>query len=149
MSHHEKAIEDARGVVCPNCRVGAPSGAKMPERIQRKRTKGWEMPPNTIIVTRPSEWGNPFRVVRGGEWRGHEDHARGWWVETESQIWMFATRDEAASAAVRLFKQWLDQPQRSNLIARARIGLRGKNLACWCPLDMPCHADVLLKLANG
>ena len=26
--------------------------------------------------------------------------------------------------------------------------LRGKNLACWCPLDQPCHADVLLELAN-
>lgn len=26
--------------------------------------------------------------------------------------------------------------------------LKGKNLACWCPLDQPCHADVLLKLAN-
>lgn len=26
--------------------------------------------------------------------------------------------------------------------------LRGKNLACWCPLDNPCHADVLLKIAN-
>lgn len=25
---------------------------------------------------------------------------------------------------------------------------RGKNLACWCKLDSPCHADVLLKLAN-
>lgn len=26
--------------------------------------------------------------------------------------------------------------------------LRGKNLACWCRLDQPCHADVLLDLAN-
>lgn len=26
--------------------------------------------------------------------------------------------------------------------------LRGKDLACWCPLDQPCHADVLLRLAN-
>ena len=27
--------------------------------------------------------------------------------------------------------------------------LRGHDLACWCPLDQPCHADVLLELANG
>lgn len=27
--------------------------------------------------------------------------------------------------------------------------LRGKNLACFCPLDQPCHADVLLELANS
>jgi hypothetical protein len=26
--------------------------------------------------------------------------------------------------------------------------LRGHDLACWCPLDKPCHADVLLRLAN-
>lgn len=30
-----------------------------------------------------------------------------------------------------------------------REELRGKNLACWCPLDQPCHADVLLELANN
>lgn len=27
--------------------------------------------------------------------------------------------------------------------------LRGKNLACWCALDQPCHADVLLEVANA
>ena len=26
--------------------------------------------------------------------------------------------------------------------------LRGRDLMCWCPLDQPCHADVLLELAN-
>ena len=31
-----------------------------PIRIQRKRTKGWRMPPNTVYVGRPSKWGNPF-----------------------------------------------------------------------------------------
>ena len=34
------------------------------------------------------------------------------------------------------------------LIREAKIELKGKNLACWCPLDRPCHADVLLKIAN-
>jgi hypothetical protein len=33
-------------------------------------------------------------------------------------------------------------------IADIQRELRGKNLACWCPLDQPCHADVLLRLAN-
>ena len=33
-----------------------------PERIQRKRTKGWKMPENTVSVCRPGKWGNPFRV---------------------------------------------------------------------------------------
>lgn len=33
-----------------------------PVRIQRKRTKGWKMPANTVAVTRPSKNGNPFKV---------------------------------------------------------------------------------------
>jgi hypothetical protein len=33
-------------------------------------------------------------------------------------------------------------------ISLIRSALRGKNLACWCPLDQPCHADVLLEIAN-
>ena len=33
-----------------------------PIRIQRKRTKGWRMPPNTVYVGRPTIWGNPFPV---------------------------------------------------------------------------------------
>ena len=37
--------------------------------------------------------------------------------------------------------------QRAALLARLPE-LRGHDLACWCPLDGPCHADVLLELAN-
>ena len=33
-----------------------------PRRIQRKRTRGWRMPPNTVYVGRPSKWGNIFHV---------------------------------------------------------------------------------------
>lgn len=29
------------------------------------------------------------------------------------------------------------------------LALRGKNLACWCKPGDPCHADVLLEIANG
>jgi hypothetical protein len=38
----------------------------MPIRIQRKRSKGWRMPPNTIYVGRGSKWGNPFTVANTG-----------------------------------------------------------------------------------
>lgn len=30
-----------------------------------------------------------------------------------------------------------------------RAELAGRDLACWCPLDQPCHADVLLEIAKG
>jgi hypothetical protein len=49
-------------------------------------------------------------------------------------------------AAVRRFRAWLKA--HPEMIRCARKDLRGFNLACWCPLDEPCHADVLLEVAN-
>jgi hypothetical protein len=90
----------------------------MPQRIQRKRTKGWRMPEGAVYVGRPSVWGNPYR--HGG-------------------------RD----LQVRMFRQMIEgniwsTPNRQTI----KDSLTGKDLACWCPLDQPCHADVLLEIAN-
>lgn len=93
-----------------------------PIRIQRKRTKGWKMPPNTVSVTRPGMWGN-YAAVRAGPQTGQ--------------------------AAVNAFRQWVEIEASWAWKGRASIDLRGKNLACWCPLDQPCHADVLLEIANS
>jgi Domain of unknown function (DUF4326) len=95
----------------------------MPERIQRKRTKGWRKPPNTICATRisktrPGKWGNPFTV---------EEYGR--------------------EAAIQHYKDWLAKKDATEL-REYLAPLRGKNLACWCRLDEACHADVLLELAN-
>lgn len=97
----------------------------MPKRIQRKRTKGWRMPPNTVYVGRGTKWGNPFKLSEG-----------------------YSRKD-----AVWWFKQMIFVcPQYRE---RAKRELKGKNLACWCPLEdkngnrIPCHADVLLRIANG
>lgn len=38
----------------------------MPQRIQRSRKNGWRMPPNTVNVTRPGRWGNPFTYANSG-----------------------------------------------------------------------------------
>ena len=90
-----------------------------PKRIQRKRIKGWRMPENTIYVGRPTKWGNP-------------------WIPE---------KDEERQKAVENYRSWI-----ANLINRNLFHdlgeLRGKNLCCWCPLDQPCHADVLLEYAN-
>lgn len=97
----------------------------MPKRIQRLRRKGWRKPPNSFCVTRPGTFGNPFVVLPG------EDRA----------------------VAVSLFRQWLKNPkgvyeeQRWVILDRIHE-LRGKDLACYCPIGEPCHADVLLELAN-
>lgn len=103
----------------------------MPKRIQRKRTKGWKMPPNTVYVGRPTKWGNPYFIVSA---TGDEEHKR-----------------QERINAVENYRTWVYACNaRSTLdIPRIRAELRGKDLACWCPLDQPCHADVLLEIANS
>jgi hypothetical protein len=49
--------------------------------------------------------------------------------------------------AVELYREHL--ARNPELVDRARHELAGKDLACWCPLDEPCHADVLLEIVNG
>lgn len=100
----------------------------MPERVQLSRAKGWRKPPNTVVVSRPNaSWGNPYRVGA----RYTRDDGTPFVVETVEQ-------------AIELYREWVTP--HANLI---REELRGKNLACWCRLDKPCHADVLLEIANG
>ncbi len=102
-----------------------------PKRIQRKRTKGWRMPPNTVYVGRPSTWSNPF-FVYPDKYKDHKHDLNPYCVRTRQE-------------AIEFFKsQYIS---RINL-ADIKKELKGKNLACWCPLDQPCHADVLLEIAN-
>ena len=98
----------------------------MPKRIQRKRTKGWRMPDDAVLVSRPTKWGNPYRV-------GMPDP-------------MIEGAILDASAAVRMFEWYLENYPA--LVAIAKVELRGWDLACYCALDQPCHADALLRLAN-
>lgn len=104
-----------------------------PHRVQLRRTKGWRMPPNTVKVDRTTKWGNPFvpgkpSVFTGGRPVADKRHA------------------------FKLYQAIA--PDNAELVAAARAELRGKNLACWCPVEMYpedgcCHADVLLELANS
>ena len=96
-----------------------------PIRIQLSRAKGWRMPPNTVSVARPGKWGNPYRV-------GEKDHRTG------------GTMD-AATAVDRFCDYIIRRPERE---AAVMAELSGKNLACWCKIGDPCHADILLELAN-
>jgi hypothetical protein len=51
------------------------------------------------------------------------------------------------SRAVELYREHL--ARNPELVERARRELAGKDLACWCPIGQPCHADVLLEIVNG
>lgn len=94
----------------------------MSKRIQRKRTKGWRMPPDAVYVGRPTIYANYAN-----------------WKEIGR---------EAAVADFRFrLRNWqTDDPAG---FQRALDALRGHDLACWCPLDQPCHADIWLELANA
>lgn len=105
----------------------------MPVRIQRKRIKGYRMPPNTVSVTRPGRWGNPFPVGMFRDF-GRADAVR-WYVH-----WL--KRDFAYRSSESIH----GKPPTTKEIRRE---LRGKNLACYCPIGEPCHAEVLLKIANA
>ncbi|MDR6867658.1 hypothetical protein J2Y69_002262 [Microbacterium resistens] len=103
------------------------------------------MPSNTVSVARPTKWGNPFRIeqvecsVGGLCWAvsignlGVQQH--------------IVSQAKARDLAVYLFQSWMEEDDRHGLPDPSPLA--GKNLACWCPLDQPCHADVLLELANG
>ena len=107
----------------------------MPQRIQRKRTKGWRMPEGAVYVGRPTKWGNPYAIGDINGWTGAPIVDR-----KEARSVYAAEWQTVASFAPKQFDA---------LAAEIRTELAGKDLACWCPLDQPCHADVLLELANG
>ena len=109
----------------------------MPKRIQRRRTKGWRMPPNTVYVGRPSIWGNPFEVGGGVTHQMavscYALHLRDYWgwVSSETQRAFYPWPVQSTA-----FKEWL-------------APLKGRDLCCWCALEGPCHADMLLEIANA
>ncbi|MFA7282813.1 MAG: DUF4326 domain-containing protein [Sterolibacterium sp.] len=104
-----------------------------PRRVQLSRKKGWKMPENTVKVDRATPWGNPFVVGKpGGCYTAKVVDRRHAWQLYRSVA--------------------LNTP---HLIEAAQRDLRGKNLACWCPLPTEpyepdcCHAAVLLDIANA
>ena len=78
------------------------------------------MPDGAVYVGRGTKWGNPYV--------GDGPHDR--------------------ERMAKLYAEYLDRPEQKGLVEAIRDELRGKDLACWCPTDGPCHADVLLRIAN-
>ena len=99
----------------------------MPRRIQLKRSRGWKMPPNAIKVDRTTRWGNPFTIAECGSVAvAVANHGR----------WMRGEIPAPGGAA---------PPSREAI----RAGLAGRDLACWCASNGPCHAELLLAIANA
>lgn len=112
----------------------------MPKRIQLKRKLGWRLGPNARSVSRPTKWGNPFN------WQSYLPDAHDY-SETEENV--------AKDMAVVDYENWLNghyvipiyEDQRKWILAHVKE-LAGLDLACWCKPGQPCHADILLELAN-
>lgn len=107
---------------------------RVPKRIQMSRQRPWRAEnPDAVIVARPSKWGNPFKVgapvMIESDWRSDR---------------LTIEYDMTPTLAVELFRQRFIHDARE-----IRAELAGRDLACWCPLDQPCHADVLLQIANS
>lgn len=131
-----------------------------PQRIQRRRTKGWRAPEGAVYVGRGTRWGNGWAIHQGGQdmdfrWvvgAGFEK-----FLQTKRfddiQVMTFETRHEAATYAVKQYEKEMstilgDSGALERQLRTDLATLAGKDLMCWCPRNQPCHADVLLELAN-
>jgi hypothetical protein len=115
------------------------SGVLRPRRVQLRRTHGWRMPANTVKVDRTTRFGNPFSIEVYGRERAVALH----------RAWITGELGNPPIAS----KQLRELAARRTEVISALSSLRGKNLACWCPLPEPgepdtCHAALLLELAN-
>jgi Domain of unknown function (DUF4326) len=119
----------------------------MPQRIQLRRVKGWRLPENTLVVARPTKWGNPFRIDEYGIDLAvalYGQMARGLWNPTL----LSHLSEQAYMRAYETRRTWLKRLGWPHPVEAIRCELRGHDLACWCPLSQPCHADTLLEVAR-
>lgn len=141
-----------------------------PIRIQRKRTKGSRMPENTVYVGRPTKWGNPFNFKASdncwnalalgcrGDAKGRQEASvkafRQWIDDPRGRV-----KEMEFGVVIEGRHKETGRRKKIPIGPRAKAGtapshaeiqqaLRGKNLACWCAPGTPCHADVLLEIAN-
>ena len=123
--------------------------SEKPKRIQLARRRGYRKPEGAVVVARPGRWGNPFLLSDVG--------------------WAFPslTTEQCAQAVVNQLRELIragrpithsvrqEDGSRKPItytypsVAEIRRELTGRDLACWCPPDQPCHADVLLEIANS
>ena len=119
-------------------------------RVQRKRTKGFKLPPNTKCVNRGTKWGNPIRLIGDMIYINarHRRKILDPWVyynvgNIDYVIYLYRKLWDGTKFQNQDFQYWADRFDELDIKE-----LKGKNLACFCSLSTPCHADVLLQLAK-
>lgn len=123
----------------------------MPNRVQMSRQRPWRAEhPDAVICDRTTDLGNPYLIERVE----CEDGQRGkcWQVRRRDAraFQHFDTKRDAAACAVEQFGFYVENSIMPDALSiRAAIpGLRGRDLACWCGPDDPCHVDAILAFAN-
>jgi hypothetical protein len=131
-------------------------GHPSPQRVQRKRVKGWRKPKDCVNCARPGPWGNPYRV----KWSAAGTRI----IRAGRLVGRWHDHREALRQVVALFRNALligDLP----FTAEQVRALKGKDLMCYCALCpkhadgkrwneecddcAPCHVDILLAVAQG
>ena len=117
------------------------------KRIQRKRTKGWRMPSNTIYVGRPTKYGNPFRLIDGMMFYYCVNRT----ILSPWIIYDNGKNDYMYEDVIGFYKMWIME-KLTDEIGLPPVPdieeLRGKDLACWCKPMNYCHVDVLIELLS-
>lgn len=106
-------------------------------RLQLRRTRGWRLPEGAIKVDRTTRWGNPFRI----------DTNAGIAAVDAVAIYVRAMTCPGYPGCRGWHTTW-HYPTPKPRIDEIRAALGGHDLACWCKVGDPCHADWLLKTAN-
>lgn len=117
--------------------------ADRPTRITLSRAKGWKMPPDTVKVDRTTKWGNPFVVHHPGS-----KCEKPMTPEVAVMTFRMLILESGGWFPVPLPWPKGKIPAQWTTVEDVKRELRGKNLACWCKDGAPCHASVLLELAN-
>lgn len=124
----------------------------MPHRYQLSRKRGARMPDHCRSVARPSRFSNPFRIVKMPHRKYRVVLPQDLHDPVIYDIYFTHTRPspvsriEAHRQAVACFKELMKQRRLPEADLQR---IRGKHLACYCPLHLPCHADILLEIANS
>lgn len=135
----------------------------IPQRIQLSRQRGWRKPEGAIVVSRPSRWGNPWRIMIEPADPRH-DHVTRWYrvrhATDDRGIGAFVDPATARKTATSQFRHDLETGRLPYSIEDVQHELAGHDLCCWCPptplnpngsmdwLGLRCHAEVLLEYAN-
>ncbi|MBS1691223.1 MAG: DUF4326 domain-containing protein [Actinobacteria bacterium] len=126
--------------------------------MQRTRTKGSKLAGGALSITRPSRYGNPFRIVGmsvvGMNWSELVDWDHGIGAMPDADVLYFESADllGAVEHAVELYRQLLivrRQEWEPGRFGKWISDARGRDVACYCPLSGPCHGDPLLEAANA